>query len=382
MCCRLPDRPVRTRDVTLRHSPGGRGAGAARGRSGGTTTALRIALALALGVVSVAAAQDRGPVLSPPYDTYLASDVRLTSSERRRLDEGVPVTKLLPGDASRDVAVFGAVWINAPIQRYLQRVRDIETFEDGRGFNVTRKISTPPRLEDFSDLRLPDDDVDDLRTCRIGRCEVKLDEPAMRRLQSEVDWRSPNARATVDRLMREQSFAYVKSYLEGGNARLAVYQDTDTPTDLAGEFREMLEEMPEFTTYLPGVRRQLLEYPQAVLPDSTSFLYWQETEFGLKPTIRISHVTIREGASDAMMVSKMIYASHYFRAAVELRLLVPDRTRGQGFWLLTVNRSRLDGLSGFTGLLVRRRVRSGAQNGVMATLRATKRKLEAPVSGG
>jgi len=87
-------------------------------------------------------------------------------------------------------------------------------------------------------------------------------------------------------------------------------------------------------------------------------LYWQETEFGLKPTIRISHLTIRENPEDTVVTSKMLYASHYFWTGLELRVLMPDPSRGPGFWFVTVKRSRSDGLSGFTGMFVRRRVRS------------------------
>jgi len=127
---------------------------------------------------------------------------------------------------------------------------------------------------------------------------------------------------------------------------------------------------------MPDMRRYLLEYPAFTLPESTSFLYWQETEFGLKPTIRISHLTIREGRDDTVVASKMLYASHYFWTGLELRALVPDPSRGQGFWFMTLNRSRSDGLSGFTGLLVRRRVRSEVESGALAALRSTKQTLE------
>ena len=72
----------------------------------------------------------------------------------------------------------------------------------------------------------------------------------------------------------------------------------------------------------------------------------------------------------------MLYASHYFWTALELRALVPDPSRGAGFWFLTVSRTRMDGLSGFTGLFVRRRVRSGVQDGTLNVLRNTKKRLE------
>lgn len=133
---------------------------------------------------------------------------------------------------------------------------------------------------------------------------------------------------------------------------------------------------PELTTYMPNLRRYLLEYPKVTLPGSTSFLYRQETEFGLKPTIRISHLTIREGPDDTVVVSKMSYASHYFWTGLELRTLLPDPSRGPGFWFVTVNRSRSDGLSGFTGLFVRSRVRREVQSGALAGLQMTKQMLE------
>ena len=157
-----------------------------------------------------------------------------------------------------------------------------------------------------------------------------------------------------------------------------MYRDNSRPMFVAEEFGSMVNEMPSLATYLPSMRRYLLEYPRAQLPDATSFLYWQETEFGLKRTIRINHLTIHEATDRTVVASKMLYASHYFWTALELRVLLPDTARGSGFWFITINRSRSDGLSGFTGLFVRRRVRSEVVNGVQAALVATKNRLERP----
>ena len=256
-------------------------------------------------------------------------------------------------------------------------MKDIENFERGGGFKVTKRISAPPRLEDFAQLRIPEEDLDDLRSCRVGDCEVKLGEAALQRFRTEVDWKAANAGAAANALMQRLAFEYVTGYLEGGNDRLAVYRDKSRPTFVAQEFREMTDQMPELTTNMPNIRRYLLEYPKATLPDATTFLYWQETEFGLKPTIRISHLTIREGKEDTVVTSKMLYASHYFWTGLELRVLLPDPSRGSGFWFITVNRSRSDGLSGSTGRLIRGRVRSEVEKGALAGLQSTKRRLEA-----
>ena len=337
--------------------------------------------AMALLVLAMTAAETSGRAafgLPSRLEAYFARDVRLTAAERKQLAGGSPVTKLLEVDESEEVAVFGAVWIDAPMRRYVELLSDIEHFEKGRSFRVTRRISTPPRLEDFAELYLPERDVEDLRTCRVGRCKVKLDEQALHRFRNEVDWSAPDAAAAADALMRRLALEYVTGYLAGGNERLAVYRDGSRPTFVAQEFREMIAGMPELTTYMPDVRHYLLRFPAVTLPGSSSFLYWQETDFGLKPTIRISHLTIRESHDETVVASKMLYATHYFWTGLELRVLVPDPSRGQGFWFVTVSRSRSDGLTGFVGRFVRRRVRSEVRDGALAGLMTTKRKLEAP----
>jgi hypothetical protein len=320
--------------------------------------------------------QNAGAPFPPRLDKYLSAVGSLSDAERKALLSGQPVSKLLEADQSKEVAVLGAIWVNVPRERYVQRLTDIEAFERGGGFQVTKKISTPPRLEDFAALQLPDDDIKDLETCDVGACEIKLGEAALQRFKKEVNWRGPDAKAAANTLMRQLALEYVRGYLEGGNERLAVYRDRSRPTFVAQEFREMTGQMPELTTFMPNLRRYLLEFPTFTIPKSTSFLYWQQTEFGLKPTIRISHVTIREGPDETVVASKMLYATHYFWTGLELRVLLPDPARGQGFWFVTVNRSRSDGLSGFTGSVLRGRVGNEVQKTTMAGLQNLKGKLE------
>ena len=335
-----------------------------------------LALVVVTGAQPTETSPRSGAVFPSRLESYLATVVRPTPAERRRLLEGSPIARLMNADESTEVAVFGAIWINAPVRRYAEAVQDIENFERGGGFTVTKRISAVPRLEDFAQLHLPKEDVADLRTCRVGDCDVKLSETAIQKFRTEVDWRAADVQARADAVMRRLAFEYVTGYLEGGNERLAVYRDSSRPTLVAEEFRAMVDQMPELTSFMPNLRRYLLEYPKESLADAISFLYWQETDFGLRPTIRISHLTIREGPDETVVASKMLYASHYFWTGLELRTLLPDPSRGPGFWFVTVNRSRSDGLDGFAGFFVRRRVRSEVQQGVLAGLRATKTRLE------
>jgi len=331
----------------------------------------------AIGVVTVwndAAAGGGG--FPPQVDSYLTKYVKLTVEQRAQLSSGTPVTKLLDSDPSKEVVVFGGVWIKAPIAAYLTAVRDIERFESGGGFRITKRISSPPRLEDFAQLTIPDDDAQDLRTCRVDKCQLQLSKEGIERMRREIDWTKPDARDRVNRMAREMALTYVQGYLEGGNQRLAVYRDADRPTFVANEFASMIERLPSIGEFLPAVRLYLLEFPKASLAGSESFLYWQEADFGLKPTIRINHLTVTEEPGGAVVVSKMLYASHYFWTALELRVLVRDPARPDGFWLITESRSRSNGLSGFVGKLIRGKVRGEAEKGTSTVLQLTKEMLE------
>ena len=345
---------------------------------------LRI-LSAALGLAIVSMAHNiegsRASVFPSRLEAYLTDTVGITAGERKTLLAGAPVTRLLDVDEGKEVAVFGAVWIAAPVQRYVDAITDIEHFERGGGFKVTKRISSPPAIEDFADLHLPEGDLRDLRGCRIGDCVVKLDEESIRALRAEVDWTKPGAAAAADGVMRRFALRHVNGYLEGGNARLAVYRDHSRPTSTAEEFRTLVGRTPELQLHTPNLRRYLIEYPAAAPPEPVSFLYWQHTEFGARPTIRISHLSIWQTPEGTAVASKMLYASHYFLAGLELRALVPDPSRSEGSWFVTVNRSRSDGLSGFTGRLIRGKVRNEVRKGMLAGLLATKRRLERPAVG-
>jgi hypothetical protein len=339
-----------------------------------TATALAAVSLVPLSVALRAAGAQ--PSLPPVLASFLAEEAHATPSEREALLAGSPLVKLLDADPAKEIAVLGTVWVNAPPRLYVEQVKNIEQFERGGAFRITKRISDPPRLEDFAALTISDQDFQDLKDCKIGDCVLKLDADGVQTLRAEVDSGKPTAKADSTALFRRLALRYVNGYREGGNASLGVHRDKDRPTFVGNEFRSLIERMPRLGVAMPDLTRFLLDYPNAILANSTDFLYWQETQFGLRPTIRISHLVIQERSNQTVVASKMLYASHYFWTALELRVLLPDPARGPGFWLVTINRSRSDGLSGFTGRVIRGRVRSEVEDGTRAALTATKTKLE------
>jgi len=272
--------------------------------------------------------------------------------------------------------VFGAVWIKGSPAAYVKLVKDIEQFERGGSFRVTKRISNPPVPQDFAALKLPPEDLVSLKTCKVGDCEIKLAESALLRVRKSVDWSKPDAAAAAEALAKQLMFEFVKEYLVAGNDGLAVYRDAERPTFVANEFKSMIERMPELGEHLPELKAYLLGYPKVTIPGATSFLYWQEAQFGLKPTIRISHVVIDDRPGVTAIASKLLYASHYFWTALDVRVLVEDPARGPGFWFVNISRSRSDGLSGFVGKMIRGKVQSEALKSIETALQATKTRVE------
>jgi hypothetical protein len=153
---------------------------------------------------STPAAQRRA--LPPAFESYLAKTVQPTTRERQALMSGAPITKLLDSDASKEVAVFGAAWIDGSPAEYVRRVKDVN-FERGGAFRVTKRISDPPRLEDFAQLELPADDVKDLRSCKVGDCELNLGAKALQQLRTQVHWGTPGEKAEAEALFRRRALS-------------------------------------------------------------------------------------------------------------------------------------------------------------------------------
>jgi len=57
-------------------------------------------------------------------------------------------------------------------------------------------------------------------------------------------------------------------------------------------------------------------------------------------------------------------------------VLLRDPSRGNGFWFVTESRSRSDGLSGFTGRVIRGKVRGEAEKGTQSVLQVTRDRLQ------
>ena len=86
--------------------------------------------------------------LPPALASFLTEEAHATVSDRETLLAGNPLVRLLDANPSKEIAVLGVIWVNAPRSVYVQQVQNIEQFERGSGFRITKGISDPPRADE------------------------------------------------------------------------------------------------------------------------------------------------------------------------------------------------------------------------------------------
>jgi hypothetical protein len=320
------------------------------------------------------------PALGQEPGRFLTTYAGFSQEEVSRVEGGQVVVRVLATGVKNEAAVVGAARIGASTGFFLRMYRDIERFETGWG--VTKKLSDPPRIEDFDAFQIPEEDLKALRDCKISDCEVKLGKPALDYLRANIDWSDPGAPEKLLRYFRERIFEYSTGYLKGGNSALGVYRDKDEPEAIAEDFASLLENSKYIFDYRPELHRYLKDYPQATLPGASGFLYWSVVDFGPKPTVRLAHVTIYPTSSEgpnagAIIASKQLYFSHYFATGLELHALVVDRQRpDDGFYLVTVNRYRTDLGGGMFGKMALKTATDGTRSSLERYLTSTKTAVD------
>ena len=320
-------------------------------------------------------------------ERLLTQRMGFSAPDVRALERGSAVVNSLDTPVREEVAHVGVVYLDAPAEQFVERFRDIERFERGPGIPQIGRFARSPRIEDLESLSLPATDVADLPACRPGDCEVKLPAEAFDRFRDGVDWTSPAAAGQASQVAREMILDLVRAYQADGNAALGSYAKRDEPSPVATAFRALLASRDPLPAPVPALLAYLDDYPRGRPPGAEDFFYWTVVDFGLKPTIRVNHVTIyplaarpSTGVAYAIAI-KQLYASHYFHATLELRFLV-DRVAPSGRLgaaLISITRSRNDGMTGFRGWFLRPIIRRRSRDGVRDYMEHVRRQVERAV---
>lgn len=211
---------------------------------------------------------------------------------------------------------------------------------------------------------------------------MKLDHDALAAFAA-IDWTAADAGARANLLLRERALGYLSAYRAGGNRASIVYHDREPSVVAAAEFAEMVTRSAPLGAVAGELPDVLLQYPDGQPPGAENFFFWSVSDLGLKPVFRLNHAVVhRRDATQGpryVMATRLLYATHYFNAGLEVRALFDDAARpGRAHVLVTLNHARLDGLTGFLGRVAKARVRAASRDALSTALRTTKQRAEAP----
>jgi hypothetical protein len=315
-----------------------------------------------LHAASASTAQDPLAVVAPC--------VTLSAGERQRLERGELVSRTLPG-ASTQVALFAVTRIEAPPRALADATRSIADLKRSSFVLGVQRFSQPPVLSDLDSLVLPDRDLQALRDCETGDCDLKLTTPEIQAIRAVG---SRPSDAALQQAFRRVVLDRVTTYLAGGLAGVPPVANRSRVFPLAPTMSALQDASP-CVLQAPPLASWLRNYP-AGGRDVESFLYWsQEVYRAGRPVVLATHVAILEDATRAIVVGKQILSTRYMDGGIAMTAITTDPATGRRY-LVYLNRSSVDLLDGFWGGLVRRIVESKVRGEVPEIIDKLRQRLE------
>jgi len=292
-------------------------------------------------------------------DTENVLTVRLgfSQAEVAQIRAGEVIVRLLPGREANDIGVVGAVRLQGTPDRLVYWLKEITNFRSAAELGTSGKLSSPPQIGDFANLVLGQEELQDLRQCRPGSCDLRLGDKAIGRFQTEVDWSAPDAARRANLLTRQLMLQLAQAYLRGGDVALGTANNERTPQIAVDEFRALLTQATNVYQLAPRLASYLERFPAVPLAGGEQFLYWAQGGGGPESAISLHQMVIDHSADGAVMVDKQIYSSRYTDAAIFVISLAPAPD-GAGYYALVGGRARSRTLAGTTARLLRGRVES------------------------
>ena len=315
----------------------------------------RWVLLLACGSVVLAAGP--GIVRGQPLEMerVLAERFGFSATEIGQLRGSQAVIKTLPAQG-REIAVVGVVRIADDRERLVRWVRDVEGFRKAADLGVSRKLSSPPTINDFGDLALDAGELAALQGCQPGNCALRLGDRAIAQFRADVDWAAPDAGRRANLLTRQLMLGYAEAYLKGGDGALGAAHNERQPRGVADEFRALIRSATNLYALANPLATYLERFPEAPSLPVEQFLYWAKGGVGPEPSITLHHLVIhREPGGSIYIADKQLYASRYVDAGV-LVLWLGTPPDGQGYYLLAGMRARSSQLEGLAARMLRGRI--------------------------
>jgi hypothetical protein len=316
------------------------------------------------------------------FRSALSANAGFTGDDFASLERGEPVIKVLSALDKREVAVCGVQRLRGTPSTIMKAFNQSLAQQNNGSILAIGRFSYPPRLADVETLSLERNDIEDLKRCVVGECELKLSAATIGRFQNEVDWTAPDYQHQATRLFQEMLLDYVRDYQSRGDAALIEYHDQRRPVAVREEHRALLSRSHYINDFAPEFASYLKNFPKSDLSIVESYINWTKLKFGLKPVIIVTHVASYSrpdnNAQQMLTVSKQVYANHYFDSSLAATAVIsiPTTYGGPECYLFYTNYSRVDSLMGSFSKVKRGLVESESEETLRHLLHQTRANVE------
>ena len=313
---------------------------------------------------------------------FLQRYIGLTADQVEQAKRGTVVTKVLASDDPEEIALFGIVAVDAPRAEIVRQVRDLPNFLRTPGRTAFGLFQRPATVDDARTFVAEQSDLEAIKKCRPGQCDVKMPAARMDEFRRAIDWSSATAGSQVAALVRQRMVDYAEAYRRGGTAAMVEYADQKTAKRAGDAFASLLAESRYLYDYVPQFEEYLKAYPASPLEGVTDTLYWSSDRLpSLRPILGITHLSIYSpaGSPVTLISAKQLYASHYFLGSFALTTILdrPDAPAGGGAYYMVVQRMRFDHLPSGGLLNIKGRVTGKMHDALRAELQQRKAELQA-----
>jgi hypothetical protein len=294
------------------------------------------------------------------------------SADFAKLEQGHPAVTVLPARHKQEVAVYGLVRVDAPAERFLQSFLDTMATRSNSAILEIGRFRSVPSIDDLSTLTMEREDIEDLKSCVVGNCELKLSAEMIDQFQKTVEWQSSDYATQATDLYKRMLLDYVRDYLTRGDEALIEYADKSRTVSVLQGQRALLSSLPAFFHQSRQDGNSFSTVENAIV--------WSKIKFGLKPVLAINHIMIfknkQEFGPEILILSKQIYANHYFNGSVGVTGLARNSAGTDEHYLFYENHSLADALQGLFSGIKRRVIEREAADGLKSILKGTQVRLD------
>jgi len=326
--------------------------------------------ALACLLVGLAATGALAQTSTAEFQRILSEKAAFAPADFAAVEQGQTIVKLIPITDKREVAVSGIVTLRTSAEKFLWSYLDSMTRQNNQTVLEAGRFGNAPSVADLQQLTLDPRDVEDLKECATGDCQIKLSAKMIERFRNEVNWQAADYQAQATQLLKTMLVEYVTDYVARGPAALIEYNDKRDVVRLADEQQAL--------SSASGYLNDLLRAPQSGRQLVEDAIIWSKVKFGLKPVLVVNHVKAYkfEGGDgpQVLVSSNQIYANHYFTSSLALAALV--NVPGATPYMVYENRSRTDSLFGPFSKIKRGVIEKKSVAGLKSILENSKSRLE------